>query len=456
MADGSQLDFSFQAVGQQRRVWKPRELMSELRTSVERGYGDVWVEGEISNFRPAESGHLYFTLKDEAAQIKAVMFRAQARLLRFRPEDGLHVLARGRVTVYEQRGELQLSAEYLEPRGAGALQIAFEQLKRKLEAEGLFAAERKKAIPGLPRSIGIITSPRGAAIQDILNILRRRHSGVSVLIYPAQVQGETAASEAISGIRYFNRAKNVEVVILARGGGSFEDLAVYNHEGLARSIASSAVPVISAIGHETDFTIADFAADLRAPTPSAAAELVTQSRREIEERVLSQRQRLWRAARYQLMLARQRWSELTQHAAMARIRDAISRRGQRLDEAVYRLLRATELGLAEKRRRLEQLYGRLAQFNLRQVVAGLQREIEMRRELLLRNARALMLRRNSQWQQMDAKLRELSPVKILERGYALVFDARGKLLTDPAAAPAGTEITARLARGELRAVVKKS
>src|SRR5947209_1436795 len=213
-----QLDLSFQSQITARRIWTPRELMSAVRTAVEREYGDVWVDGEISNLRPAESGHLYFTLKDDGAQLRVVMFRTQARLLRFRPENGLHVLARGRLTVYESRGELQLSAEYLEPKGAGALQIAFEQLKAKLQAEGLFEASRKRRLPALPKAIGVITSPRGAAVQDMINILQRRHSGVSMLIYPAQVQGEPAAADAIAGIKYFNRAKNVDVIVLARGG----------------------------------------------------------------------------------------------------------------------------------------------------------------------------------------------------------------------------------------------
>src|SRR5438270_5743920 len=268
------------------------------------------------------------------------MFRTQARLLRFRPENGMHALARGRVTVYESRGALQLSAEYLEPKGAGALQIAFEQLKAKLAAEGLFEGSRKKPLPTLPKSIGVITSPRGAAVQDMINILRRRHAGVSMLIYPAQVQGETAAAEAMAGIKYFNRAKNVDVIVIARGGGSLEDLAPFNDELLARLIAASHIPVISAIGHETDFTIADFVADLRAPTPSAAAELVTQSKRELEENVATLRQRLGRATRYQLMMAHKLLAALAQHGTMARIRDVIMRRQQRMDDLSHRLSRS--------------------------------------------------------------------------------------------------------------------
>src|SRR5438270_13768658 len=281
VAFADQLGFTFRAP--ERRVWVVRDLVSAVRTNVEREYSDIWVEGEISNFRAHDSGHLYFTLKDEASQIRAVMFRSQARLLRFRPEDGMQVVLRGRVTVYEGRGELQLSAEYLEPKGAGALQIAFEQLKAKLESEGLFDASRKKPIPALPRCIGIVTSPQAAALRDILNILRRRHHSATILIYPAQVQGESAASDVSNGVKYFNRVKNVDVIIVARGGGSAEDLAAFNHEGLARVVAGSGIPTISAIGHETDFTILDFVADLRAPTPSAAAELVIRSRQEIEE-----------------------------------------------------------------------------------------------------------------------------------------------------------------------------
>src|SRR5690349_23602367 len=288
MASADQLGFTFQVPG--RRVWSVRDLVAAVRTHLEREYTDTWVEGEISNFRAHDSGHLYFTLKDQTAQIRAVMFRSSARLLRFRPDNGMQIVLRGRVTIYEDRGELQISAEYLEPKGAGALQVAFEQLKAKLEAEGLFDSSRKKAIPVLPSRIGIVSSPQAAALRDIMNVLRRRHHSANVLIFPAQVQGEAAASEVSAGIRYFNKARNVEVIIVARGGGSAEDLAAFNHEGLARAVAESRIPVISAIGHETDFTIIDFVADLRAPTPSAAAELVIRSRQEVEEQTEGLRQ----------------------------------------------------------------------------------------------------------------------------------------------------------------------
>jgi exodeoxyribonuclease VII, large subunit len=300
MATPDQLGFQFRSP--ERRVWTVRALVSAVRSHVEREYSDCWVEGEISNLRMPDSGHLYFTLKEESAQLRVVMFRSSAKLLRFRPENGLHVTVRGRITVYEDRGELQISAEFMEPKGAGALQLAFEQLKARLQAEGLFEASRKRPIPPLPQRIGIITSPQGAALRDVLNILARRHHSANVLIYPAQVQGESAPGEIIAGIRHLNlpasrEALAVEVIIIARGGGSVEDLACFNHEVLARAVAGSKIPVISAIGHETDFTIVDFVADLRAPTPSAAAELVIRSRQEIEAQAEDMYRRLDRAVR---------------------------------------------------------------------------------------------------------------------------------------------------------------
>src|SRR3981189_1586191 len=300
-----QLGFQFRPP--ERRVWTVRALVSAVRTHLEREYSDCWVEGEISNLRIPDSGHLYFTLKEESAQIRVVMFRSSAKLLRFRPENGLHVTVRGRITVYEDRGELQISAEFMEPKGAGALQLAFEQLKARWQAEGLFDASRKKPTPPLPQRIGIITSPQGAALRDILNILARRHRSANVLIYPVQVQGESAPGEVMAGLRYFHQdfrhGSAVEVVIIARGGGAAEDLAGFNHEGLARAVADSKIPVISAIGHETDFTIVDFVADLRAPTPSAAAELVIRSRQEIEAQAEDIYRRLDRAIRYRLLVA---------------------------------------------------------------------------------------------------------------------------------------------------------
>jgi exodeoxyribonuclease VII large subunit len=448
-----QLGFTFQAPA--RRIWTVKDLISAVRTAVEREYTDVFVEGEISNFRPADSGHLYFTLKEDGAQMRVVMFRSQVRLLKFKPTDGMAVIARGRVTVYESRGELQLSAEYLEPKGAGALQIAFEQLKQKLAGEGLFDQSRKKAIPALPRRIGVVTSPRGAAIRDIVNIVRRRHRGLNVLIYPAQVQGEAAPSEVSAGIRYFNRAKNVDVIMVARGGGSLEDLAAFNHEGLARVAAGSELPLISAIGHETDFTILDFVADLRAPTPSAAAELVIESQHQLEERVRTLRQRLARAARYQLLIARQTLTQLAQHGAFARMRDLIGRRQQRLDELVFRLAGAERKRLQEYRSRLDVAASRVRHHDLRRTLAVIRRELVTCGSRLASAARADLMRRRAQVEALSGRLEALSPLNILERGYALVFDAKGNLIKDAAQVKAGDEIRARVSRGEIEATVRK-
>ncbi|MGB9236618.1 MAG: exodeoxyribonuclease VII large subunit, partial [Terriglobales bacterium] len=355
MGASDQLGFEFRAP--ERRVWTVRALVAAVRGLVERQYSDCWVEGEISNLRTPESGHLYFTLKEESAQIRVVMFRSSARLLRFRPENGLHVTVRGRITVYEERGELQISAEFMEPQGAGALQLAFEQLKARLQAEGLFETARKKPIPPLPQRIGIITSPQGAALHDILNILARRHHSANVLIYPAQVQGDAAAGEVISGLRYFHdraqKTDGVEVIIIARGGGSAEDLAAFNDEGLARAVAEAKIPVISAIGHETDFTIVDFVADLRAPTPSAAAELVIRSRQEIETQTEEMHRRLEHAVRYRLLMARQALTELAQHGAFRSMMDGIHRGQQTLDERRFRLEKAEGQLLERCRRHLE-------------------------------------------------------------------------------------------------------
>ncbi len=454
MGTSDQLGLTF-AIAAARQVWRVADLVSAARTALEREYTDVWVEGEISNFRPADSGHLYFTLKDGDSQLRIVMFRSSARLLRFKPADGLAVIARGRVTIYESRGELQLCAEYLEPKGAGALQLAFEQLKAKLAAEGLFDAARKKPLPALPRRIGIVTSPRGAAIQDMLNILRRRHASVPILIYPAQVQGEAAPSEVRAGIQYFNRARDVDVIIVARGGGSIEDLAAFNEESLARAIASSTIPIISAVGHETDFTIADFVADLRAPTPSAAAELVIESRHQLEERVAGLRQRLARGARYRLLMARQVLTEWAQHAAFARMRDALARRQQRVDDLVYRLVSAEHRLLRQHRSRLDVAGARIRHFDVRRQLATMRRDLDSHTAALAAATRRFMLVRRSRWERSSARLEEMSPLKILDRGYALVFDSAGKLVKNAGQVNIGEDVTARLARGTIVSTVKE-
>ena len=455
MSFDSQLGFTFEH-SPSRRVWRVADLVSAVRTTVERGYTDVWVEGEISNFRPAESGHLYFTLKDGDAQLRIVMFRSQARLLRFRPENGMQIIARGRVTIYDARGELQLSAEFLEPVGAGALQLAFEQLKNKLAEEGLFDQSRKKPIPQLPRRIGIVTSPRGAALQDMLNILARRHENVGILIYPAQVQGESAAAEVSSGVKHFNRAKNVDVIVVARGGGSIEDLAAFNDEGLARVIAASHLPVISAVGHETDFTICDFVADLRAPTPSAAAELVIESKHQLAEHLAHLHQRLARATRYRLLMARTELTELAQHGAFARIQDLLGRRAQRLDELVFRLAAGFRGSLREYSRRLEVASTRVRHFDFRRSLAVTRAQLDSGTEVLARAMRLQIGERRAHLNELSGKLTALSPVKILDRGYALVFDEKGQLVKDASRLKPGEQISGRVSRGSFVAEIKRT
>jgi len=447
------MGFSFRPP--ERRVWKVRDLVASVRTHIEREFSDAWVEGEISNFRAPESGHLYFTLKDGDSQIRVVMFRSSARLLRFRPADGLQVVVRGRVTIYEDRGELQISAEYIEPKGAGSLQLAFEQLKAKLEAEGLFAAERKKPIPTLPSRIGVVTSPQGAALRDILNILQRRHRSVNVLIFPAQVQGDAASFEVAAGVRFFNQHGNVEVIIVARGGGSAEDLAPFNNEGLARSVFASSIPVISAIGHETDFTIIDFVADLRAPTPSAAAELVIRSRQDIEDQAAALHDRLTRAMRYRLLTGRQALTELSQHGAFARMMEVIRQRQQKLDDLTHRVELAQRNLLEKSRRSWEIVSAAVRHYDVRLVLSGMRKELDSRTTALGSVMRNVLLQHRVRSERLETALQSLSPLAILDRGYALVFDANGKLLKNADAVKMGDEISARLAHGQIDAAVTK-
>jgi exodeoxyribonuclease VII large subunit len=473
MANTEQLGLAFQAPS--RKIYPVRELVAAVRTQVERAFTDIYVEGEISNYRPADSGHLYFTLKDGSAQLRVVMWRTQARLLRFRPENGLQIIARGRVTIYDERGDLQFQAEYLEPKGAGALQIAFEQLKAKLAAEGLFDPTRKRPIPALPRRIGVVTSPRGAAIQDILNILRRRHESVSVLIYPTQVQGEGAAAEVSAGVRYFNRHGKVDVIVVARGGGSFEDLFAFNDEALARTIAAAHVPVISAVGHETDFTICDFVADLRAPTPSAAAELVIGSKQELAEKLASLRRRMAQAVNYKLLRAHSALSPLAQHAVFARMQDSIARRQQRVDDLVFRMAQSQSQRLKNLSRRLEDVEAHLRRHDPRVRLGVMRRQLDgqtaalhssvMRRLVGRRNeldvltaalgraSETILLRRRAHWERLHSSLEALSPKAILARGYALVFDDEGRLVKQAAQLKPGSRVRAQLGRGEFTAKV---
>jgi exodeoxyribonuclease VII large subunit len=432
-----------------RRIWRVGQLVGEVRNHIEREYADVWVEGEVSNYRPAPSGHVYFTLKDGEAQLPVVMFRRQALLLRFRLEDGLQIVVRGRVSVYEQRGQMQLVAEFVEPVGAGSLQVAFEQLKARLQKEGLFAAERKKALPAFPHCIGIVTSPSGAVIRDFLNVAGRRHLALHVQIYPSTVQGDTAALEIAAGIAFFNQSQSVDVIVIARGGGSLEDLAPFNSELLARAIAKSQLPVVSAIGHETDFTIADFVADLRAPTPSAAAELLTEAQHKVEERLEQLQRRLIHGCRYQLMRAQERFTRLSAPAAFARMRNAWTRRQQRVDELQYQLDAAWHRQSRSMTEKLQKLEARL----LRQDVSHRMRMVRDRLAALDgrigRAPQEILLRAQARHAKAEGKLQILSPLAVLSRGYALVFDEEGTLLRDAASAQDGSLITTRFAQSTL-------
>ncbi len=439
----------------ERRVWSVSELNARIRGVLEAQFRDLWVEGEISNLRPAQSGHLYFTLKDEAAQIRCVCFRSQARLLKFQPEDGLHVTVRGSLSVYEQRGDYQLYVEHLEPVGLGALQLAFEQLKKKLEAEGLFDAARKKPLPVLPRRIGIVTSPAGAAVRDILRILTQRFPNANVLVYPARVQGDGAADDIVKGINFLNRSRLVDVMILARGGGSLEDLWAFNEEDVARAIAASQIPVISGVGHETDYTIADFVADVRASTPSNAAEIVVRTRLEFDRHIAQLQSQLAQRIQYQLLVWKRHVQELAAHAGFRRLEDLVRQRRLRADELAARLGELLRARLELARRRLTVADTRVRSFDLRARIAALQARLDQRAGELNERMRARLAAQRQRLEKIMLQLDERSPLRVLERGYAIAYDAAGNVLRSAEQVSLGDEISVQLARGRLAADVKR-
>jgi exodeoxyribonuclease VII large subunit len=446
------MDLSFEEPRYIRRIWPVSALVAQVRELVESKYGDVWVEGEISNYRPAPSGHVYFTLKDAGAQLPIVLFRRQAMLLRFRPEDGLRVLVRGQVSVYEQRGQMQLVAETMEPVGAGSLQLAFEQLKERLKTEGLFDTERKQPLPAFPRTVGIVTSPTGAVIRDFLNIAGRRDSGLSVLLYPVSVQGDQAPVEIETAIADLNAATVdgaglVDLIVLARGGGSLEDMAAFNSERVARAIADSELPVVSAIGHETDFTIADFVADLRAPTPSAAAELITEAQHKIAEHLVTQAYRLERAARFQLLQARQSLTRLSVSRTETNVSTLIHRLAQRLDDLSSRQESAVAARLRQQQNHVASLTATVLRHDPRRALAQTHERLQTYRVHLDRSLERLLHTSASTLNALDARLHSLSPLAVLDRGYALVLSDKGALIRSTAQVASGDKLVTRLADG---------
>jgi exodeoxyribonuclease VII large subunit len=492
----SQLTFNLMP---DRRAFTVSELTAKIRDLFTRNFVDITVTGEISNCREAQSGHIYCTLKDEKAQIRCVCFKTQLRLLKFRPEDGLQVTVRGSLSVYESRGEYQIYIEHMEPVGRGALQLAFEQLKKRLEAEGLFQAVRKKPLPLLPSRIGIITSPRGAAVRDVVQILTRRFPNIYLTVYPVRVQGEGAAIEIVEAIRYFNRKRAADVLILTRGGGSLEDLWAFNEEIVARAIYASSIAVISGVGHETDFTIADFVADLRAPTPSAAAELVLQTRREFDKQVADLQECLMVAMRHRFLELSGRVHELSARRGFRRPLELLRQRRQRSDEMTSRLAVGLRARLEQSRRRFTAAHLRISSFDFRMKIAALRLRsnqitsqlatgLRMRVEQSRRRFTAAHLRISSfdfriklaalrlqlqksegrlsvraerllrsKRQRLDrfrVQLEERGPLKVLERGYAIATDTNGNVLRSADQVALGDSVAIQLHRGRLITEVK--
>jgi exodeoxyribonuclease VII large subunit len=441
-------------------LYTVRQLISELRQHVEGAYSGILnVEGEISDCRAAASGHVYFTLKDGDAQLPVVLFRRNAQLLGFRPKDGLAVEVRGRISVYETRGQLQLIAETLRPRGTGALQLAFEHLRDRLRREGLFDRPRKP-LPAFPHCIGVVTSPSGAAIRDIINVVRRRHARLNLLIYPAVMQGAQCPASVAAGIRWFNRhPERVDLIVIARGGGSLEDLAGFNDEALARTIVASALPVVAAIGHEIDHTVADYVADLRAPTPSAAAELVTAAQHRIEERVAALERRVIRAGEYHLMRARQRLQRLSAEQVLARLSDSIGRRQQRIDELRFRMDYANTRLQRHFAARLAGLEARLRRHDPTTRIGYVARRLERAKARLNAVATSITGKRLMRLERAGLRLEALSPLAVLDRGYAIVYlegEGQETILRQASEAAANQTIRARLAQGSVRAIITET
>lgn len=436
-----------------RHILTVSEITALIKTTLEDSFPDVWVEGEICNFRVPSSGHLYFTLKDSSSQIRAVLFRSAGRTLRFVPKDGLHVLCRGRVAVYEYRGEYQIVIDYMEPKGLGALLMAFEQLKERLAKEGLFDESRKRPIPVFPRKIGIVTSPTGAAIQDILKVIDRRFANVEIVIAPAAVQGERAAPEIVEAITELNHRDDIDVIIVTRGGGGIEDLWPFNEESVARAIYQSRIPVISAVGHEIDYTIADFVADLRAPTPSAAAELVVRNKEDIQGYIGTLYSRLVYARKTFLDRRRDRLYALSQRV-MSPERE-IHRYIQRVDDIEGRLVLGMERIIKDRRRRTDSLLKDVWSFSPRHTILLYGQKLETCTGSLWKNTGHLIALKKKALHGTMARLDSLSPLAILSRGYSITCKLPGRSVVKTAAdVRKGDKVDVRLHEGNIVCVVE--
>src|SRR5687767_5188336 len=439
-----------------RRVLTVAQLTARIRTLLEQQFFEVWVEGELSGCRVWNNGHLYFTMKGAGAQIKGVMFRSSLRLLRFKPQDGLRVVARGRVSVYDPKGEYQIACEHMEPEGLGARQLAFDQLKERLTAEGLFLAQRKRALPALPRKIGVVTSLDGAAVRDIIHVLRRRYANAHIVIRPTRVQGDGAALDVARGMAAIARVKGVDVVIVGRGGGSIEDLWTFNEEVVARAIAGCPVPTIAAVGHETDFTIADFVADVRAPTPSAAAEMVVSRKDDFCARIdrLAQRLGTTMSARLHRLEARLRMLEARSGYAGAHGRVAM--RSRHAAELTHELRRAIRTHLARRERTYHALRLKLETFDLRRRLGAIRTRLATADGQLAGAFTRARHRHDARLRTTVARLDSLSPLAVLGRGYAVCWDAdRTRVIRDASTVSAGDHVRVTLHKGELDCEVRK-
>ena len=437
-----------------RPIYTVSQLTGEIKTLLEKNFEHIWVEGEISNFRQPTSGHLYFTLKDESSQLRAVMFRMQNRLLKFEPEDGLQVVCYGRLTVYDPRGEYQIVVDHMEPKGLGALQLAFEQLKEKLSREGLFDPARKRPLPTLPQKIGIVTSPTGAAIRDILQIIDRRFANVHILLYPVRVQGPGAGQEIAQAIDELGRWPGLEVMIVGRGGGSLEDLWAFNEEGVARAIHRSPIPVISAVGHEIDFTIADFVADLRAPTPSAAAELVVRNKLELVQNLENRVWRLNQVVRTSLEAWQERLGSLIHRLTDPRKRIADQR--LRLDEFSFRLATSMQQNLGRRSERLGSKAESLFLLHPGKRVADFSRRLSQVYRRLAVSGRAALRFHRQRAEVITGMLQSLSPLAVLQRGYSIVrVLPSGEIIREASRVKPHDRVIVKVHRGEFMARVEK-